>query len=159
MCLIRKVRQPVSVGVARLERRDEAARILLQLAQLVELGIEAGADEAAVALQERQLVGERAASPSATSVRRPCRHLRGLAQLLRQIGRDGEFEPELARREQAVAHAGEIARAAAAEAEARQRARHVGRALEDAPQPVAQVVVLDERTRRNPAGRGSGPDR
>ena len=71
--------------------------------------------------------------------------MRGLAQLPRQIGGDGEFEPELARGEQAVAHAGEIPRAAASEAEAGEGARQIGRALEDAPQPVAQVVVLDER--------------
>ena len=77
-------------------------------------------------------------------MRQASQALRGLAQFSRQIGGDGEFEPELARGEQAVTHAGEIPRAAASEAEAGEGACKIGRALEDAPQPVAQVVVLDE---------------
>ena len=131
--------------VAALQRRDEAAGILLQLAQLVEVGIEACADEAAIALQERQLVGKGRREPVGHIRAQALQALRGLAQFPRQIGRDGEFEPELARGEQAVAHAGEIPRAAASEAEAGEGARQIGRALEDAPQPVAQVAVLDQR--------------
>jgi hypothetical protein len=70
-------------------------------------------------------------------------------------------QPRLGR-EQAIAHAGEIARTAAAE-DRRDRARGmIGRALEDAPQSVAQVAVrqgLTESSRsRIAAGsvRGAG---
>ena len=48
------------VGVARLQGRDHAARFVAQAPRLVERGLVAGAHEAAVALDQRQLVGERA---------------------------------------------------------------------------------------------------
>ena len=47
------------VGVARLQRRDHAARFIAQRAGLVERRVVAGAHEAAVALQIGQVVGER----------------------------------------------------------------------------------------------------
>ena len=55
---------------------------------------------------------------------------------------------ELAHREEAVAQAGEVARAAALEPEARQRPREVGRALQHPAQPVAQVAVVGEERDR-----------
>ena len=47
------------VGVTRLQPGDHLAAAVAELAMLVEIAIEAIADEAAVALVERQLVGER----------------------------------------------------------------------------------------------------
>ena len=79
------------------------------------------------------------------SVRRPCRRCAASRSSRGRSWGDGEFEPELARREQAVAHAGEIARAAASEAEAGEGAGKIRRALENAPHAVAQVAVLDEK--------------
>ena len=52
---------PVCLGVARLQRGDHAAAVVAQLAQLVELGAIARRDEAAVAREQRQVGGERAA--------------------------------------------------------------------------------------------------
>ena len=47
------------LGIARLQRRDHAARFVAQRARLVERGVVARAHEAAVALEQRQLVAER----------------------------------------------------------------------------------------------------
>ena len=46
-------------GVAGLQAGDDPAALVAEAARLVEFGAEAGADEAAVALQVRQVVGER----------------------------------------------------------------------------------------------------
>ena len=48
------------LGVTHLQRGDDAARFVAQRARLVERGFVAGADEAAVAAERRQFVGQRA---------------------------------------------------------------------------------------------------
>ena len=55
------------VGIARLQRRDHAAGLVAQRARLVERRVVARAHEAAVALEQRQLVGERAPQAPARS--------------------------------------------------------------------------------------------
>ena len=123
-------------GIAGLERGDEAARISLQLARLVEGGLVARAHEAAVAPVERQVVGERrrerlrqARSSAASPPRRGCDLGRERRDAAEQIA-------DRCRRNQAVAQAGEVARAAALERKPRQRPgdiRHAAQGGAQAP--------------------------
>ena len=133
------------VGVARLHRGDDEAGGVAQIAALVERGLIAFADEAAVALDQRQLVGERALELAREIAR-------GAAQRLHH----GQRFPAAALRaapsrasacvggENAVAQAGQIARAAASDRQPRQRARHVGRGAQRGADIVARRAVGDE---------------
>ena len=91
--------------VARLKRRDEAARILLQLAQLVEIGVVGRTDESAIALQQRQFVGERGRERVGDVRGQDLQGSRGLREFRRQFA-SSEKRAQFARGEQAVAHAG-----------------------------------------------------
>ena len=119
------------LGVARLQPGDHLAAAVAELAMLVEIAIEAVADEAAVALVERQLVGERRArSCSTSSGTEP----EPAATASSSCGRPRPAARRKMRGERAgpsdgVAHRAEIARTAAVEREPRQRPRQVGRAL------------------------------
>ena len=61
------------VGVARLHRRDHAARFIAQRARVIEIGVVIRANEIAVALDQRQFVGERRAQAPAPVARAGCR--------------------------------------------------------------------------------------
>ena len=89
------------VGVARLQRRDHAAGFVAQRARLVERGVVACAHEAAVALEVRQLVGERG----------------------RQLGRDRGIGPPQRRVAARAISAGMLAGAPRAGSRARRRRR------------------------------------
>ena len=100
---------------------------------LVEIAIEAVADEAAVTLVERQLVGERRSQGSARWPRGTELSLvaDGI-ELLRQAeaGGAGEMRGERPGGGDGIAHRAEIARTATAKREPRQRPRQVRRALQ-----------------------------
>ena len=120
-------------GVAGLQRRHDAARVVAQLPCFVEGEVVAGADEASVARHQRQVVGEGGAEQHAQArvdapgVRGGPGQRGGELRLVEQA------PGQRAGGGQAVAQGGQVARAAAAEAQARQGAGHVGRALQRGP--------------------------
>ena len=130
MCLIFERADAGRLGVAHLQRGDDAARFVAQRAHLVERRVVAGArrsrrrggyagSSSASALP--QFVGERGiglAQRLRSRIGDVARHRRRKAD-----SRVGEFR----RGDDAVAHGGEIARSAAADDDARQRAREIGR--------------------------------
>ena len=132
------------VGIARLHRGDDEAGGVAQIAALVERGFIILADEAAVALDQRQLLGE-CAFEFAGEV------ARGTAQRLHH-GNDFRWrrfelrEPRqrLICREDAVAQTGKVTRAAASDRQSRQSARHVGRGAQRGPDVVARGAVGDK---------------
>ena len=75
------------VGVARLHRGDDEARGVAQIAALVERRLIAFADETAVALDQRQLLGERAFEFAREIARRAAQRLHHRGDLLRRIAR------------------------------------------------------------------------
>ena len=129
--------------VARLKGGDEAAGILLQLAQLVEIGVVGRPDEPAIALEQRQFVGERGGERVGDRVRSDCSVRAASASSAGRSAASRVQRAKFARREQSVAHAGQIARTAAPETKTRERARQIGRALEDAP----DAARADRRSR------------
>ena len=149
------------VGVARLHRGHHEARGVAQIAGLVERGLEAFADEAAVALLQRQLVGECAGKSAGQVARRPAQRVHRRRDVGRQVADRAEPRQHLVGGEHAVAKGCEIARAAAADREPRQCARHVGRGLQCRADVVAHAAVGDEhRDRIEPApDRGSVGER
>ena len=99
----------------------------------------ARAHEAAVALGERQIVGER--RPKIALERAAIDAKRARRSRMSSGGRSSSDSRGCARalrRGEAVADRGEIARPAAVEAEARQRAQEIGRARERPPQSFAR---------------------
>ena len=146
LCLMRERAAAGLGGVAGLQRGDEAARIVAELARLVEGGIAAGAarsrrrastgagSSASVAGERRGEIGVRPRrAPAPPRRARPADRRRRPARA--PISRGGH---------DAVAQAGEIARPAAAEAEPGRGPGHVGRAQEDA----AQALALEAPSRR-----------
>ena len=134
------------IGIARLQRGDHPARFVAQRARLVERAVVAGAHEAAVALEQGQLVGERRRERigdgrirTAQRGGRVCQLGRDLSGLLQRAG-------ELRGRQNAVADGGKIARTAAVDHQPRQRAGEIGRGLE----PRAHVAArrAGERSER-----------
>ena len=135
---------PRRFRVTRLQGGGYEPALVAQRPHVVEPGIVAGADEAAVAPEQRQVVVERTGQLSRQSFGKLLQPLRRRAKqrCLVQIGfrqhggdRGGAIEPG--------AHHVEIARAAALKAEPRQRAQHVG----DCPERLA-----DLRRQRRPGG-------
>src|SRR3974390_3937616 len=100
------------LGIACLQRGDHAARFVAQCAGLVESGVVTFPDEAAIALEQRQFVGERVGEFAGK--RRTWSKAGGerTCDLLRPF-RAAERVREVARSDQSVAHGGEGARAAA----------------------------------------------
>ena len=139
------------VGVARLHRGDDEARGVAQVAGLVERGLIAFANEAAVALDQRQLLGQRALEFARQLARRAAQRRHHRSDILRRMIELVEPRQRLVGGEDAVAQACEIARAAAADRQPRQRARHVGRAAQDGADIVARRAVRDEGRRRHRA--------
>ncbi len=118
------------VGVARLQRGDHPARFVAQRARLVERGVVAGAHEAAVALEQRQFVGERRRQLGCDRGIGPAQRRRSAAAISAgSVASAVERVGEARRCRDAVADGGEVARAAAADHQPRQRARQIGRRL------------------------------
>ena len=132
------------VGIARLHRGDDEARGVAQVAGLVQRGFIAFAHETAVAFDQRQLLGQRALEFARQLARRAAqrRHHRG--EVLRRIVQLAKPRQRLIGSEDAVAQAGEIARAAASHRQPRQRARHVGGRAQRGADVVAHRGVRDE---------------
>ena len=99
---------------------------------LVEIAIEGVADEAAVALVERQLVGERCVKGLLDGLRHRVEPRCDSIELLRQAeaGGTGEMRGKRPGGGDGIAHRTEIARTAAGKRQPRQRPRQVRRALE-----------------------------
>ena len=89
-----------------------------------------------------------AASASARSVAGRGERRARFRELVRQFVGAGQGAADLGGCHDAVAQAGEVARAAPAEAEPSQGPRHVGRAQEDAPQALALDAPLDQPRHR-----------
>ena len=157
-------------GVARLQAGDDAAALVAELARLVEVGAMAVADEAAVALQMRQVVGERR-----RRARRPAPPARAasagarLGDLGRQRRRRRCASREPRGDGEPVADRGEVARAAAVERQARQRARRdraprrASSRMRSAPRGIGEhpgdrvEAAVDRRRDRSRARPGGAP--
>ena len=117
-------------GVARLQRRDDPTRFVAQRTRFVERNVITRAHEAAVAFEMGQLVGQRRGkfvgdcTVESVQSTRGMREFGGNLLCFLQLGRDRRGDNN------AVANGGEIARAATADDEARQRAGEVGRRLQ-----------------------------
>ena len=142
------------VGVARLQRRDHPARFVAQRARLVERGVVARAHEAAVALEQRQLVGERrrqaraaiAASGRRSARRAPARSRPAASARRVELGRRAR-RPRRCRRGWRRDRAGRRGRPPAATARARDRARPCRRSRTS---PRAAGVGDEKRDRVEP---------
>ena len=149
------------VGVARLQRGDHAPALVAQRARLVERGEARRRDEAAVARDERQLVGERRLE---VARQRAVVARRAASQAARQrrpaaSGAVSSVAPMRGAGVEAVAQRGEIARAAAVERQPRQRAHEIRRRRRApcAARRAAPALRRERRPRR--AARRSPPDR
>src|SRR5262249_51198274 len=132
-------------AIARLELEDQLAAVVPERAELVELGAIALGDEAAVAGHERQVGAERALEPlDQHPVMAELGGERREIARARQAVLDLEPRAQRLGGGQPVAQAGEIARAAAAEAEARQGAADIRAALQRRAQVVPAGLVLDQ---------------
>ena len=147
---------PVVVGVARLHRGDDEPRGVAQVAGLVERRLIAFADEAAVALDQRQLFGQCAFEFAGQIARGAAQRLHHGRDLRRRRVKLRKPRQRLIGRQNAVAQACEIARAAASDRQPRQRARHVGRGAQRGADIVARGAVGDERRDRVQPPRNRG---
>ena len=142
-----------------LQAEDHAPRFGRQPARLVELAVVAFAHEAAVALQQRQLVGRAPArdarrnpwaAPRSPSAPRPSSSGSGTP------ANSAAISPAARK---ARAQRAEVARAAAVERQPGQRARHVGDALQRQPQRFAELGLGDEEADRIQPPVDRRPDR
>ena len=136
------------LGVARLHRGDDEAGSVAQIAAFVERGLITLADEAAVALDQRQLFGQRAFELAGKVARGPAQRLHHGDDLRRRRFDLRQPRQCLIRREDAIAQARQIARAAASDRQPRQGARHVGCGLERGADIVTRGAVGNERRNR-----------
>ena len=155
------------LGVARLQRGDDAAGFVAQRARLVERRVVAFAHEAAVALEGGQLGGERGRQVRRRACRpacgRPaCASAISAGVLLERAKRAGK----IGGCQHAVADGGKIARAAAADApaataRARDRARPASRERVSARAAVSSTKARDrvEPAARSAPGSVSGADK
>ena len=148
------------VGIFRLQAGDQAARVVAQAAGFVERRVMTLGDEAAIAGLQRQFRGQGGGEPclergggAAQGIRRRSnlvrrRQQRGRRRIKGRGQRMGGGKP--------ACHRGQIARAAAAEREARQRTRHVGCRFEAAARLVAEIAAFDEPFDRVETGGDGG---
>ena len=144
------------VGIARLHRGDHEARGVAQIAGFVERALIAFADKAAVALDQRQLFGQRAFEFARQLARRLAQRRHDRNDILRRLVELRQPRQRLVGGEDAVAQAGEIARAAAPDRQPRQRARHVGRGAQRGADIVARGGVGHEGADRIEPARDRG---
>ena len=146
------------VRVARLQRRHHAARFIAQRAGLVERAVVAGAHEAAVALQIRQIVGKRRRERRDDGIVRRRERTRRLGDFVGRF-QCGEAARQLLRRREPVADRRKIARAAALKHQPRQRAREIRRGRELRPdfcaRPRRRRRTAPTASRRLPIAAGS----
>ncbi len=135
------------VGVCGLQTGDDLAAAVAKAAVLIEIGIEASADEAAVALVHGKLVGERRAERLLHRGRHPAQPDDDAVELLRQpegVGGAGEMGGKVLRGADGIAHGAEIAGAASPQRKPRQRAGEIGRAFQRLAQGVAEARLAGE---------------
>ena len=132
------------LGIARLHRGDDEAGGVAQIPALVEGGLITLADEAAVALDQRQLLGERAFEFAGEVARGTAQRFHHGDDFRWRRFKLRQPRERLICREDAVAQAGKVARAAASDRQARQCARHVGRGAQRGPDIVARRAVGDK---------------
>ena len=113
--------------VVGLQPGDHPPALVAELPRLVELGVVAVADEAAVALQMRQVECQRRAEALARAPAGSAERRRDRGELLPAAGPLGQHAEHHGRRVEPVADRGEVARAAAVEHQPRQRPGEVGR--------------------------------
>ena len=139
---------PRLVGVGRLQFRDHAAAFVAQTQGFVERRERARANEPAVALEKRQLVRQRrveiALEPGAIGSEPRI----GAQEFERELLRGLENAGQRRRGGEAVANGGEVARAAAVEAQAGESPQKVGRMHERPAQGVAHRRGLDQELKR-----------
>ena len=111
-------------------------------------GAAPGRDESAVALEKRQLVGQRRFKIALERAAVGAQPGVGREELGREIVSRLEQAPDRRRRGKAVPDRREVARAAAVEAEARQRAHEIGRMRERARSVSRSARRLDEEIER-----------
>ena len=133
-------------AIAAFQLDDQPAAVVAQGAQLVEFRRIGRRDEAAVAGEQRQIGGERAgqAIDQLDVMAEIAAHARQPRRQRRQLRRPFEQRAQFRRFGQRIADGREIARAAAAEAEARERALEIGHAPQALAQGLAQALVGDE---------------
>ena len=135
---------PVRVGVTHLQRGDDAARLVAQPARFVERRLVAGAHETAVAAKRRQLLGERSTEFCGERAVWSAKRLDRPRQVAGQLGQCRNPCGDCRRGEDAIADGGKIARAAAADHDAGESARQIGRRLQPLAQVGARGAVVDE---------------
>ena len=139
---------PRLVGVGRLQFRDHAAAFVAQTQRFVERRKRARANEPAVTFEKRQLVRQRrveiALEPGAIGSEPRI----GAHEFERELLRGLENAGQRRRGGEAVANGGEVARAAAVEAQARESPQKVGRMHERPAQGVAHRRGLDQELKR-----------
>ena len=133
------------VGIGQLQSGDHPAGFVAQRPQFVEFGIVAAPDEAAVALQERQLVVEAGGEKVGEGCGKAGNCSERLADDLRHVLVREQF-PHLPRSAGAGEKRTEIARTAAIERQARKRARHVGHTPERGPKIFGEAAFGQEPT-------------
>ena len=136
------------VGVARLHRCDHEPRGVAQVACLVQRRIIAGADKAAIALEQGQFVREAAREFLCESAGGAAQRVDGQRHVARQVVDPRQPLDDLVCRQNAVAQSRKTARPAASDRKPRQRARHVRRGAQDGAQVVAHGAVADEQRDR-----------
>ncbi len=139
------------LGVAHLQRGDDAARFVAQCPRFVERRLVAGADKTAVAAERRQLLGQRPLQLGSDRGVGPAQRRDGLRKLARQRAERRKPRGKFTRRENAVADRRKVARAATADDDARQRAGQIGHCFEPAAQIVTRDAVVDEGRHRSRA--------
>ena len=134
------------VGVARLQPGDHLAAAVSELAMLIEIAVKTIADEAAVALVQRQLVGERRVKDLLDVLGHRFEPRCDSIELLRQAeaGGTGEMRGKRSGRGDGIAHRAEIARTATGKRKPRQRPRQVRRAFQLLAQRLPQPRLAGE---------------
>ena len=132
------------VGVALLQARDHAARLVAQISRSIEVLIVALPHEAAVALRERQFVGKRFGDRIAKSAIRRTHRLRGKRNLVRYAVRTFQNRGKREGRAQGLADRRKIARSSAIKRNAGKRARKIGRGRQRLPDFRAQCPVFEK---------------
>ena len=134
------------LGIFRLKPGDQFARIVAQATRLVEAGMGPFRDKAAIAGQKRQLLCEHQAKRFTQGGRDLAHRLALACDVVGKRQKRGRGVIEQACKRvsggEPVAHGGEIARAAAAEREARKSARDIGRGFQHGAEGVAKIAGI-----------------
>ncbi|MNS94366.1 hypothetical protein D3C72_1285810 [compost metagenome] len=139
------------IGIFQLQPGNHTARLVAQRPHLIQFGIGTIAQETAVPLQKRQVVGQHRAKHGFQPTRQRFQIRERRRQLIRQQSlienRGYPFG-----RSQPLPDGTEIARAAALQRKARKRTRHIRNLFQRIAQAIAERHVIDEIGHRIEAG-------